>query len=59
MSELPADLLDWVESAASTRVVSARRHLAGASREAWSIDSERGGLFLLCDQLAGLGRLGP
>ena len=36
--DLPPSLEAWVESVTRRRVVRARRHLAGASREAWSID---------------------
>lgn len=55
MNDLPDDLRDWVESIASTRIMSARRHVAGASRQAWSIDTERGGLFLMRDSRGGSG----
>ncbi len=50
---LPADLEEWVAGVTGGPVVGARRHLAGASRMAWSVDVDRGGdrleLFLLRD----------
>lgn len=56
---LPADLRAWVESITGATVVTATRHLAGASRMAWSIDAERDGtalaLFALRDGLSGNG----
>lgn len=36
--DLPGHLRAWVEEASGARVVAAERHLAGASREAWSVD---------------------
>jgi aminoglycoside phosphotransferase (APT) family kinase protein len=57
--ELPDELAAWVSSTAGGPVVSSRRHLAGASRQAWSVDvdndGERLGLFLLRDQAGGRG----
>ena len=53
--ELPGELRAWVEATAATRVRRAHRHLAGASRQAWSIDSDAGGLFLMRDNLGGSG----
>lgn len=55
MNDLPDDLREWVESTATARIVSARRHLAGASREAWSLDTDCGGLFLMRDGRPGSG----
>ncbi len=37
---LPLPLRAWIESVTRRKVVSASRHLAGASREAWSVDVE-------------------
>jgi aminoglycoside phosphotransferase (APT) family kinase protein len=52
---LAPDALDWVERATGGVVVRADRHLAGASRQAFSIDVRRGdellALFLLRDNL--------
>jgi aminoglycoside phosphotransferase (APT) family kinase protein len=51
--ELPTDVAAWVESSTGGETLSARRHLAGASRQAWAVDVERDGsvleLFLLRD----------
>ncbi len=56
---LPADLAAWIASATSGVVTRADRHLAGASRHAWSVDIERNGrtipLFVLRDALSGNG----
>ena len=60
-NDLPLELLAWVETTTSGRVVDAVQHIAGASRSAWSIDvagpSDRGarGLFLLRDKGTGGG----
>lgn len=49
----PADVAAWVEQTAGGSLVGATRHLAGASRQAWSVDVDRDGeslaLFLLRD----------
>src|SRR5450432_2270832 len=61
MSEgsLPPDLRAWIESVASGDVTQARRHVAGASRQAWSVDLRRDEtsvpLFVLRDVLSGNG----
>src|SRR5678816_1577550 len=56
---LPDDLRDWIESTTGATIVHATRHLAGASRMAWSVDAERGGtvipLFTLRDSLSSNG----
>ena len=59
--ELPEDLLRWVEEVTQGgRVTFAKRHHAGASREAWRIDVSKGDdgerasvrpLFLLKDKI--------
>ncbi|MFK7896736.1 MAG: phosphotransferase family protein, partial [Myxococcota bacterium] len=36
--ELSGEFVAWIEEVAQGRVVSAARHFAGASREAWSVD---------------------
>jgi hypothetical protein len=58
-SSLPPDLYDWIQSATSGTITEARRQVAGASRQAWSVDVERNGtsvpLFVLCDALSGRG----
>ncbi len=50
---LPVELEEWVADVTGGRVVGATRHLAGASRTAWSVDVDRDGdrqeLFLLRD----------
>jgi aminoglycoside phosphotransferase (APT) family kinase protein len=52
---LARDAHDWVERVTGGSIVRAERHLAGASRQAYSIDVERGDdlvpLFLLRDNL--------
>ena len=61
MIDLAADLRDWVEETVGGQVVSAKRHHAGASRMAWSVDLDRAGvrdaLFLLRDKGEGGGSL--
>jgi aminoglycoside phosphotransferase (APT) family kinase protein len=56
---LPPDLYAWIQSATSGTITDARRQVAGASRQAWSVDVERGGttvaLFVLRDALSGRG----
>lgn len=56
---LPDDLRDWIAATAGGAVASSHRHLAGASRQAWSVDVERAGkpvpLFVLRDNLSGSG----
>ena len=56
---LPAELRDWIQSATGATVTRADRHLAGASRQAWSVDVDRDGtpvpLFVLRDNLSGNG----
>jgi aminoglycoside phosphotransferase (APT) family kinase protein len=56
---LPPDLRAWIESAASGQITEARRHVAGASRQAWSVDIKREAtsvpLFVLRDVLSGNG----
>ena len=58
-SPLPSDLRDWIEATTGGSVVEAHRHLAGASRQAWSVDVKRDGdalaLFALRDNLSGSG----
>lgn len=50
---LPPNVQAWVESATGGVTVAAHRHLAGASRQAWSVDVDRDAttleLFLLRD----------
>jgi len=57
--ELPEELEAWVVTTTGGSVVASRRHLAGASRQAWSVDVDRAGarldLFLLRDQAGGRG----
>jgi aminoglycoside phosphotransferase (APT) family kinase protein len=52
--DLPADLRDWVEASARGSLLSATRHLAGASRSAWNLEVDgaegRCALFLLRDK---------
>ena len=36
--DLPPSLAEWVELLTQSKVVSATRHIAGASREAWNVD---------------------
>ncbi len=51
-AELPAELRTWIERATGSTVASAARHLAGASRQAWTVDTADGRpLFLLRDQV--------
>lgn len=56
---LSDELRDWIESTTGATVVRATRHLAGASRMAWSVDAERNGvlvpLFALRDSLSSNG----
>ena len=56
---LPADLHDWIEATTGGSVVAAHRHLAGASRQAWSVDVTLDdaplALFVLRDNLSGTG----
>lgn len=56
---LGAALHTWVETVTGGSIIRADRHLAGASRQAFSIDVRRGdddlALFLLCDNLSGGG----
>lgn len=56
---LPADLHAWIESNTGATIVDTQRHLAGASRQAWSIDATRDEqplpLFILRDNLSGTG----
>ena len=58
-STLPGELRDWIESTTGATVVRSTRHLAGASRMAWSVDAERNGtpmpLFALRDSLSSNG----
>ncbi len=50
--ELPGELSSWIEQATGSTVASAARHLSGASRQAWTIDTADGRpLFLLRDQV--------
>jgi aminoglycoside phosphotransferase (APT) family kinase protein len=52
MLDLPDELRAWVETAAGTGVTRAARHLAGASRQAWTVDLADGRpLFMLRDQV--------
>lgn len=57
--DLPAPLRDWVESATGSSLVSAARHFAGASRDAWNVDIAKNDevrpLFLLSDKGRGEG----
>ncbi len=56
---LPPELHDWVEATTGGRVAHAARHIAGASRQAWSVDVTTAegprALFLLRDNLSGTG----
>ena len=56
---LPDELRDWIATATGASVTRAERHLAGASRQAWSVDADRGDttlpLFVLRDSLSGNG----
>ena len=58
-SALPPDLRDWIEATTDATVTGSHRHLAGASRQAWSVDVEHDGeilpLFVLRDSLSGNG----
>ena len=58
-SALPPDLRDWIEATTGATVARSHRHLAGASRQAWSVDVEHDGellpLFVLRDSLSGNG----
>jgi aminoglycoside phosphotransferase (APT) family kinase protein len=57
--DLPEELEAWIGATTGGSVVTSRRHLAGASRQAWSVDVDRLGepleLFLLRDQAGGRG----
>jgi len=60
--ELPGPLREWVGGLGVGEIVSARRHLAGASRDAFRIDISRSAseaeaqrLFLMCDKGSGGG----
>jgi aminoglycoside phosphotransferase (APT) family kinase protein len=53
--DLPPELGDWVESVVGSPLIAAHRHLAGASRQAWSIDAGAHRLFLLRDTVGGGG----
>jgi aminoglycoside phosphotransferase (APT) family kinase protein len=53
VSDLPDDVRAWVEAATGSAVVRAARHLAGASRQAWAIDTADGAaLFLMRDSVS-------
>jgi hypothetical protein len=55
---LPDDLTRWIERETGARVTSARRHLVGASRQAWSVDADRDDATLALFVLRDLGRGG-
>jgi aminoglycoside phosphotransferase (APT) family kinase protein len=52
--DLPPTLRSWIEDASGLSVTSAKPHFAGASRNAWNVEVERGSLrrelFLLRDK---------
>ena len=57
--QLPEAFVEWISAAAGGEIVTAQRHLNGASRQAWSVDVSAEGarqeLFVLADNLGGSG----